>query len=40
MTKLLGRIVADMSADDPDAVILWLHCAQEDELFHVLGAEA
>ena len=54
VTNLLGRIVADVSADGPDAVvtqelqrllygldaILRLHCAQEDELFHVLGAEA
>lgn len=54
VTNLLGRIVADVSADGPDAVvtqelqrllygldaILRLHCAQEDEMFHVLGAEA
>ncbi|CBJ44020.1 heavy metal translocating P-type ATPase [Ralstonia solanacearum] len=54
VTNLLGKIVADVSADGPDAVvtqelqrllygldaILRLHCAQEDELFHVLGGEA
>ena len=54
VTDLLGRIVADVSADGPDAVvtqelqrllygldaILRLHCAQEDELFHVLAAPA
>ncbi len=54
VTTLLDRIVADVSADGPDAVvtqelqrllygldaIVRLHCAQEDELFHVLGAEA
>lgn len=54
VTNLLGRIVADVSANGPDCVvtqelqrllygldaILRLHCAQEDELFHVLGGEA
>ncbi|CAJ0776121.1 Potassium-transporting ATPase ATP-binding subunit [Ralstonia condita] len=54
VTTLLGRIVADISADGPEPVvtqelqrllygldaILRLHCAQEDELFHVLGKEA
>ncbi|WP_296228876.1 heavy metal translocating P-type ATPase [Ralstonia sp. UBA689] len=53
VTNLLGRVVADISADGPDApvvqelqrllygldAILRLHCAQEDELFHVLGRE-
>ncbi|SFQ08763.1 heavy metal translocating P-type ATPase [Ralstonia sp. NFACC01] len=54
ITKLLGRIVADVSSDGPDAAVtqelqrllygldavVRLHCAQEDELFHVLGGEA
>jgi len=54
VTNLLDRIVADVSADGPDAVVtqelqrllygldavLRLHCAQEDELFHVLAREA
>ncbi|MCT7329409.1 heavy metal translocating P-type ATPase [Ralstonia mojiangensis] len=54
ITNLLGRIVADVSSDGPDAAVtqelqrllygldavVRLHCAQEDELFHVLGGEA
>ncbi|ANH74953.1 cadmium-translocating P-type ATPase [Ralstonia insidiosa] len=54
VTNVLGRIVADISAEGPDALVtqelqrllygleavLRLHCAQEDELFHVLGREA